>query len=155
MPPRDGSSTELQTFKVQHIIDGDTIVVTEFWKEIRVRLYAIDCPEDGQPWGNIAKAGLIKMIGGRYVQLETHGNDLHGRILATIYVQRDRESEWTNVNERMVMLGHAWVARGFYGDLPVPRQNKLDQLEDWAKSKRVGLWNTEQPVPPWMWRRQQ
>ena len=57
-----------------------------------------------------------------------------------------------NVNERMVTLGHAWVMRMYYDHLPKSRQQKLNQLERWAKSKRVGLWKTDNPIPPWQWR---
>ncbi|MEO0972229.1 MAG: thermonuclease family protein [Pseudomonadota bacterium] len=58
-----------------------------------------------------------------------------------------------NVNERLVTLGHAWVMRGLYYHLPKARQQQLDRLERWARSKRVGLWRTEDPIPPWEWRR--
>lgn len=153
-PPPAGASSELQRVKVRHVIDGDTVIVSRSWSETRIRLDAIDCPEDDQYWGNISKAGLIKLIGGRYVYLETHGVDEHGRTLATVYLRHSRGSEWMNVNERMVMLGHAWVARKYYGHLPTPRQHQLDRLERWARSKRVGLWRTEDPIPPWQWRNQ-
>ncbi|MBA5866417.1 MAG: hypothetical protein GDA67_06940 [Nitrospira sp. CR1.3] len=153
-PPLDDTSSELQRVKVRHVIDGDTVIVWRSWTETRIRLDAIDCPEDGQPWGDTSKAGLIKLIGGRDVYLETHGVDQHGRTLATVYLPDSRASEWMNVNERMVMLGHAWVARKYYDHLPTPRQDQLNRLERWARSKRVGLWGTEDPVPPWQWRNQ-
>jgi endonuclease YncB( thermonuclease family) len=60
--------------------------------------------------------------------------------------------EWVNVNERMVTLGHAWVMRKFYDHLPDDRQRNLNRLEAWARSKKVGLWRTPSPVPPWRWR---
>jgi endonuclease YncB( thermonuclease family) len=153
-PPPAVASRELQRVKVRHVIDGDTVIVSSSWTETRIRLDAIDCPEGNQPWGNISKAGLIKLIGGRYVYLETHGIDEHGRTLATVYLWHSRGSEWMNVNERMVLLGHAWVARNFYGHLPTTRQHRLNRLERWARSKRVGLWRTENPIPPWQWRNQ-
>jgi hypothetical protein len=53
--------------KVEHIIDGDTVIVVKNVRKIRIRLDSIDCPEDGQHWGDIAKYGLIKLIGGRKV----------------------------------------------------------------------------------------
>lgn len=153
-PPAD-TADEFQRVKVRHVIDGDTVIVSESWSEVRIRLDAIDCPEDDQDWGNISKAGLIKLIGGQYVYLETHGVDQHGRTLATVYLQDSTDSEWINVNERMVMLGHAWVARKYYGHLSKPRQDQLNKLERWARSKRVGLWKTENPIPPWQWRKQE
>jgi micrococcal nuclease len=137
---------------VINVIDGDTVIVARSGRDGRVRLDSIDCPEDGQDWGDTAKFGLIKLIGGRDVQLEEHGMDDHGRILATVYVWHSQKRQWFNVNERMVMLGHAWVMRRFYDHLPKDRQQKLDRLERWARSKRVGLWRKSNPTPPWRWR---
>ncbi len=65
----------LPTAKVEHVIDGDTVIVTFASSKLKIRLDSIDCPEDGQEWGDIATRGLIKLIGGKYVQLEAHGTD--------------------------------------------------------------------------------
>ena len=144
--------TNLPRYKVEHVIDGDTAVVSSFSNKLKIRMDSIDCPEDGQDWGDIAKAGLIKLIGGRHVYLEEHGTDRYERMLTTLYVSQENESEWINVNERMVTLGHAWVMRAYYKHLPKHRQDKLNKLESWAKSKKVGLWKSPNPVPPWNWR---
>ncbi len=140
--------------RVVEVLDGDTVIVARGWREEKIRLDSIDCPEDGQHWGDIAAYGLIKLIGGRSVHLEEHGFDIYGRTLATLYVWDDTSAQWRNVNERMVTLGHAWVMRRFYDHLPRDRQHKLNRLEAWAKSKKVGLWKTENPMPPWQWRRE-
>lgn len=155
VPSIPGTTGELRRVKVRYVVDGDTVIVARSWSEYSVRLDSIDCPEDGQPWGNIAKAGLIKLIGGSHVYIETHGTDTHGRVLGTVYVHHSHAVEWINVNERMVMLGHAWVSRKHYQHLPKLRQHQLNRLERWAKSKRVGLWNSNGPIPPWQWRRQE
>ena len=146
------STTIFQEAKVEKILDGDTIIVSTFSQKKKIRLDSIDCPENDQPCGDTAKFGLIKMIGGRMVHLEEHGTDQHERTLATIYVKRENDSEWVNVNERMVTLGHAWVMRAYYSHLPKDRRDKLNSLERWAKSKKVGLWRTSNPIPPWKWR---
>jgi endonuclease YncB( thermonuclease family) len=143
---------DLPQAEVTYVIDGDTVIVAKGWSEITIRLDSIDCPEDGQHWGNIAAYGLIKLIGGKRVYFEDHGQDPYGRMLATIYVRHASEEKWVNVNERMVTLGHAWVLRKFYDHLPEDRQDKLNRLEKWARSKKVGLWSTPNPVPPWQWR---
>ena len=142
----------LPEVKVEHVIDGDTVVVVKNWKRIKIRLDSIDCPEDGQHWGDTAKYGLMKLIGKRKVRLEEHGIDYYGRTLATLYVQYEHGSEYMNVNERMVTLGHAWVMRRFYDHLPKDRQTKLNRLERWSKTKKVGLWRTPDPIAPWEWR---
>lgn len=136
---------------VDYVLDGDTVLVSGSGSKIKIRLDAIDCPEDNQPWGEEAKYALVRMIGGRTVYLETHGLDRYGRTLAVIYVMDG--AELTNVNEQMVMLGHAWVmGKVFYQHLSKSRQHQLRLLGRWAKSKRVGLWKTENPIPPWEWR---
>lgn len=143
---------DLPSVAVKWVVDGDTVTIREGWSDVTIRLDSIDCPEDGQHWGDTAKFGLIKMIGRKRVRLEKHGRDDYGRTLATLYVWDDQKSEWMNVNERMVMLGHAWVMRRFYDHLPHDRQENLNRLERWAKSRQVGLWREENPVPPWQWR---
>ena len=146
-------STEHSYAKVLRVIDGDTVDVRMRGNRIRIRLDSIDCPEDGQPWGDTAKAGLIKMIGGKSVHLEEHGYDQYGRTIATVFVTDDQKAKWINVNERMVTLGHAWVMRAYYSHLTEDRRRQLNRLEMWAKSKRVGLWKAPNPTPPWEWRR--
>jgi endonuclease YncB( thermonuclease family) len=140
--------------RVLWVVDGDTAIVSDGWNETTIRLDSIDTPEDGQEWGDIAKFGLIKLVGNKNVRLEEHGKDSYGRTLATLYVWNDSKLEWMNVNERMVILGHAWVMRKFYDHLPPDRQDKLNRLEKWARSKSLGLWRTPNPTPPWLWRRQ-
>lgn len=142
----------LPTAKVVYVEDGDTVVVAFERRQITIRLDSIDCPEDDQPWGRTARAGLIKLIGGKIVALEEHGCDDYGRTLATLYVRVKYNTEWMNVNERMLLLGHAWVMNKYFDHLPKSRQAKLFRLQRWAKSKKVGLWGTEDPVPPWKWR---
>lgn len=138
--------------KVLKIYDGDTLLVAKGWSRVMIRLDSIDCPEDGQPWGDNAKYGLIKLVGGRTVHLEQYGADNYGRTLATVYVRHANGRDWQNVNERMVTLGHAWVMRRYYDHLPPDRQRKLNKLEAWARSKNVGLWGAPNPTPPWQWR---
>jgi micrococcal nuclease len=146
---------DLPKAKVIHVMDGDTLIVANGWNQTTmIRLDSIDCPEGGQDWGDIAAYGLIKLVGGRRVVLEEHGMDPYGRTLATIYVRHANGEAWVNVNERMVTLGHAWVMRKFYDHLPKERQTKLNRLEAWARSKKVGLWSAENPIPPWQWRKQ-
>lgn len=145
----------LSKARVRWVNDGDTVIVALGTHEITIRLDSIDCPEDGQPWGDTAKYALIKMIGRQDVRLEVHGIDPYGRTLATLYIWHKQKNEWTNINERMVMLGHAWVMRRHYDHLPENRQDKLNSLERWAKSKKIGLWKAENPMPPWEWRQKE
>ncbi len=140
--------------KVRWVLDGDSIIVKKEEGEFRIRLYGIDCPEHDQAGGDKAKSALVRLIGGKEVYIECHGEELkrdkYNRVLATIHTMH--ELELVNVNERMVMLGHAWVMRVFYTELSDSRKHKLNLLEKWAKSNQMGLWKEEDPLAPWVWR---
>jgi len=142
-----------QPAKVLWVIDGDSVLVRMADFEVRIRLDSIDCPEDGQQWGDIAKYGLMKLISRRTVLVEQFGADRHGRTLGTLYVYNKAKGQYVNVNERMVLLGHAWVYRQYYAHLPRARQDALNRMERWASSRKVGLWGRPDPIPPWEWRR--
>ena len=147
------AQTPFKSYKVKFVMDGDSVQVWDGNEKHEVRLYGIDCPEYDQEWGETAKAGLIKLIGGRDVYLEEFGVDGYGRLLATVYVKSD--GELINVNEKMVVKGHAWVMRRFFKKLSRGRQVQLNRLESWAKEKRVGLWASDNPCPPWEWRKRE
>lgn len=148
--PRQPQTTpQHQPAVVQRIIDGDTVTVRIDRQTVTLRLDGIDCPENGQRWGNVAKAGLIKLIGGKHIRVEGRCIDQYGRTVATIYVWWEDRSEWMNVNTRMVVLGHAWVSGLTCQGLPKHRRDELFRVQRWAKSKRVGLWRDDNPLPPW------
>lgn len=139
--------------RVHRILDGDTVIVKTKWRKLIIRLDAIDCPEGDQYWGDNAKYGLIKLIGGRNILLEIHDKDRYKRIVATVYVDQQDENGLLNVNNKMVMLGHAWVYRQYYNHLPSYRRQELDRIEKWARKNNIGMWQ-HNPIPPWTWRRQ-
>jgi len=134
------------------LLDRDTLKVRTRRRILRIRLDGIDCPEDDQPWGDTATAGLIKMIGGRELQIEIRGQDKYGRSLGTIFVEDKNTGAETNVNVRMVRLGHAWVYRQFCKHLPRNRRSELSRSERLARARKTGLWRAHNPVPPWQWR---
>ena len=150
--PKESILSDLVKAKVLYVIDGDGAMVSVFGKKVEVRLAAIDCPEKGQEWGGQARDGLARLINGRFVYLEMYGCDVYSRRIATVYVMQN--SELINVNEHMVMCGHAWVMRQYYRDLSKNRRRQLDLLERWARVKRVGLWRSANPMAPWIWKKQ-
>jgi len=146
-------NVKFKKVKVHRILDGDTAIVNTGWRKLVIRLDSIDCPEGEQYWGDNAKYGLIKLIGGREIFLELHGKDRYKRKVATIYVKQQGKEELLNVNTKMVTLGHAWVYRQYYDHLPSYRRQELDRIEKWARNNKIGMWQ-HNPTPPWVWRRQ-
>jgi endonuclease YncB( thermonuclease family) len=129
--------------QVISVADGDTIrVLTADKTEIKIRLTEIDAPEKGQPYGEKAKQALSKAVFKKIVAIESAGKDRYGRTLGRVMIgTRD-------INAEMVATGSAWVYRKYSKDL------QLINLEDVARSKKLGLWAlpADQIVAPWEWR---
>lgn len=72
------SRAERQVFTVDHVIDGDTLRVTDGGPDIR--LWGVNAPERGQ-WGYFAAgAKMESLIGdGGAVSCEGKGSDQYGR----------------------------------------------------------------------------
>ena len=104
--------------KLIKVIDGSTIDANidlgfgVFVKQ-RIRLFGIKCPDPKnkddaiRANGLAVKTRLIELIGSKFV-VETIFNKRgkFGRILGIIYITDDSNKE-TNINEKLVLEGHA------------------------------------------------
>ena len=59
--------------------DGDTLTLRALNEKLKVRLFGIDTPELGQPFGNNAKQALSSMVFGKSVTISSTGKDRYGR----------------------------------------------------------------------------
>ena len=131
--------------KVIKVIDGDTIWVKSKNKHIKIRLSYIDAPELKQVYGVRSKNFLSKLILDKEVEVSTSKKDRYNRHLGEIYIHNDNESVF--VNAKMVKSGNAWIYKSY-------RKNSyLNNLENYARIKKIGLWSEETPVEPWIYRR--
>lgn len=135
---------------VRSVYDGDTVLLaTREESRLKVRLYGIDAPESakpdmpGQPYGKIARRTLMYKIMGRQVSAEIIDIDQYHRAVAVIrYAGRD-------INREMVAEGLAWAYRQY---LQGTYASEYIGSEDRARSRRAGLWQDTNPVPPWEFR---
>jgi len=131
--------------KVVNVTDGDTINVYNAEQgQVKIRLYGIDCPEKGQPYGQAAGKYLASLIAGAMVEIEPVTKDRYGR---TVAIVMDDE---LNVNQEMVRSGYAWVYRKYCD------KEFCDYwlaLENDARAGKLGLWREPDPIPPWEWRK--
>ena len=126
-------------FDIDRITDGDTIVLRG---GARVRLHGIDTPERNQPYGAEATRELRKIIG-KGVYVEATDTDRYGRTVAVLWTR-----DGVNVNLEMVCRGAAWwYQRYARGDAD------LRECQALARENDLGLWEGEEPTPPWEWRR--
>ena len=133
------SYTPLENIQV---VDGDTIRAEAKGEEIKIRLVEIDAPEINQPFGAQSKNFLNKVLYEKDVTLIAQGEDRYGRVLGEIYANGE------SANALMIKSGFAWVYDRYVKD------SSLYKYQDQAKAENLGLWQAENPIAPWVWRKQ-
>jgi endonuclease YncB( thermonuclease family) len=125
--------------------DGDSLRInTEGGRSMRVRLYGVDCPEIGQPYGIKARALTRQLAYGRFLILEPKGKDRYGRIIAKVYLLTRKM-----LSQEIVKAGACWWYQKY-----APDDEVLAELEGEARAAKRGLWANPNPIPPWDWRKQ-
>lgn len=128
--------------KVIGISDGDSFeILSEMNRKYKVRLLDVDCPEKGQAFGERAKEYTSAMIFQKSVIVKFSKNDRYNRILGDVYLQ-----DSTHLNSEIVKAGYAWRYKH-------STSKKLLQLQEEARQARKGLWQDENPVAPWDFRK--
>ena len=131
--------------KVVGITDGDTFkLLTADNKQIKVRLYGIDCPEKKQDFGQVAKQFLSNQIFGKQVEVDEKNIDRYGRTIGIVFTDNH-----INVNEALLKVGLAWHYSDY--DKNHPAGGSLGKQ---AREKKIGLWSQPNPIAPWNFRRQ-
>jgi endonuclease YncB( thermonuclease family) len=130
---------------VIRVADGDTLTLFSRERDIeKIRLYGVDAPESGQPWGPEAGIFVSDLAMLQEVEIEALERDRYGRLVAVLRLPDGR-----SLNEELLRNGHAWVYRDYCRDL---RCLAWLALEGEARLQRRGLWADENPVAPWVWR---
>jgi micrococcal nuclease len=133
------------TGKAIKIIDGDTFdLLTDDNRNIRVRLFGIDCPERGQPFYKVCKNALADRCNGQPLKIIKRDQDRYKRMVADVYTVTD--NQW--INEQMVACGFAWHFTRYSNN------SILAAAGQQAKAAKLGLWKDPSPVAPWEWRQQ-
>lgn len=147
--PVGASSPDNRDFSgvVTKVFDGDSFLVAKpgVRRAIEVRLKDIDAPEKDQPYADVSRDALMKLIADRRVLVDVVAIDKYQRKVAKVYREPDR----LDIAKVLVRDGHVWVNRRFTKD------RALVTLEEGARSKGLGLWALPkgERVPPWEFRR--
>lgn len=138
-----GSSQATSGF-CAHVADGDTVVLQQGNRSIRVRLGGIDAPEKSQTYGEESKAELARLIDGKQVYLVETDQDKYGRSVGVIFL---REGDtFLNINLAMLEAGAAWHYKQY------SLGSAYAEAEQHARTARRGLWADPSPTPPWDFR---
>ena len=127
------------------VIDGDTVLFKpdHYGKASRafmkIRLADIDAPEKNQTYGEAARRALAALVLNQRVELNTVATDIYGRKIAHIQMGA------LQVNAELVRLGLAWAYSR--------HDSAMKDVQSEARRARRGLWQDDDPTPPWAWRR--
>ena len=131
--------------KVSKVIDGDTIWVRSDSTTIKVRLSYIDAPELKQIFGIQSKKYLTSLVLNKNVEIHSYRRDRYKRVIGEVYIHNNNESVF--INAKLLKSGHAWVYKRY-------RKNPyLMNLENFARMKKNGIWNLDNPKEPWKYRK--
>jgi endonuclease YncB( thermonuclease family) len=137
------AGTELRG-KVVKLHDGDSFeLLRRSRTTVGVRVFGIDCPERGQPWGARAKSFTAGLIGNAEVVVVVKDVDRYGRTVGDVVLADGR-----HLSHELLRAGLAWYYRR-YDDDP-----ELAKLEAEARAARRGLWSEPHPVAPWTYRKE-
>ena len=121
------------------VSDGDTIKVLRDGKEVKIRLFGIDCPEKTQAFGQRAKQFTSSLIFGKQVTVDIKDTDRYGRLVCKISIDS------TDVNQAIVDAGFAWAYTQY--------SKEYVENERRAREAKRGLWSDKNPTPPWNYRK--
>lgn len=131
------------TGQVLYVSDGDTLTMSVDGSKEKVRFYGVDAPEKSQNYGLEAKEFVLERVQGKVIQVRVVDKDRYGRTIGKIYYD-----DHIYLNEEVVKNGLAWwyeyYARG---------DRDLRGAERYARDKKLGLWQEENAIAPWEWRR--
>lgn len=123
--------------------DGDTVTI----QGRRIRLGCIDAPEISQPRGEEAKKTLQELLRNGNPKVNRLGTDRFGRTVASLEVLG------RNINVEMVRRGQAFVYGQFLSSCPPAMQTELRAVENYARTRGIGVWQDNPPDYPWEFRR--
>ena len=123
---------------VSEIVDGDSVVVQDLGKRVRLRLHGVDAPELSQPFGREAHAFLTKLITGKTITVRRRSRSRAGaETIARL------EADGADVSAALISSGLAWHCGRF------AENRDLAIAQQVAKDGKRGLWQDATPTPPW------
>lgn len=139
------ASVEASTLfgRVIEVNDGDVVTVFNLNRPVRIKLLAIDAPEAGQTFGDVARNHLSDLAYDKSVLVEYWGIAADASLVGRVMLDK------TDVGAQMIRDGAAWFDASNQGRLSVADREVYQQSEQAARSERRGLWQAQDPIAPW------
>lgn len=130
-----------ELYRVERVVDGDTVIISKDGEEIKTRLIGINTPETVDPrkpiecFGKEASDFLKQKIEGKYVSIENDETqqkyDRYDRELVYMYFND------VLINRLMIEEGYAYE---YTYDVLYLHQEDFKKTEEYARENSVGLW---------------
>lgn len=134
--------------KVVSIVDGNTLTVLDSGKrQHRVRLFAIDAPEDRQSFGDVSKQNLARLAFDKTVKVEYKRKDKHGSVVGKVLIGD------LDIGLQQVRDGLAWHHKRYAAEQTAVDRFAYARGEFMAREAMTGLWKERQPTAPWDFRK--
>jgi endonuclease YncB( thermonuclease family) len=134
--------------KVVEVPTGNSLVVSNTSRSVRVRLKSVVPPEVGQPFSDAARDHLRMLVLDQTVMVDyTHLAD--GYLEARVFLKG------VDIGSQMLRDGVAWYDHATDYELNETDRELYAQCEQAARTEKRGLWKDESPLAPWEFRRVQ
>gem|GEM_PF-84959 len=130
------------TGRVTEVSQGDRLTVERQGQAVRLRLFALECPEMDQPFGEEARKFTASLCLNKEVLVKGLRVDDLGLMVARVVLADQRE-----LNSELLRAGLAWWVRQ-----EAPGEIDYDRLQFSAQFRKNGLWIDPEPIRPWEWR---
>ena len=134
------ANCQTYTGSILRVIDGDTFVFQNSDGSFKVRMYGIDAPEYKQEYGQESK-NFLKKYEGKNCTVIQKDIDKYGRIVAVLMI------DTTNINKLSLKQGYSWHYKKYSKDID------YSDCELYARKNKLGLWNSLNPLEPWIYRK--
>jgi endonuclease YncB( thermonuclease family) len=119
---------------------------------VRMKLYGVAAPRDGQPYFKKARARLVFLTQNKPLHIRVRKILADGRLAVDVKVPPDKTEQAVNlppsrINNQLVRRGYAW-----HDKAEAPDDIALKDFHAAAERERYGLWGEDEPpVAPWAW----
>jgi endonuclease YncB( thermonuclease family) len=134
--------------KVTEVPSGNTLVVSNINRALKVRLKGIAPPETGQPFSDAAREHLKLLVFDKAVFVEYTD-------LSNGYLEARVTLNGVDIASQMLRDGVAWYDHTINYGLSDADRELYTSCEQAARAEKRGIWSDANPTAPWEFRRAQ
>ncbi|WP_434779343.1 thermonuclease family protein [Neisseria sp. Ec49-e6-T10] len=152
--------------KVNDVIDGNNLICQkDHSNNIKIKICQTEAPELTQPFGEEAKNFLTEWLLNKEVYIQTYKETGNQTVYANVILEGKVSID---ISIALLEMGLAWNSPfchrdefdseqtpiHLYDQPKIFKNSFYHRKESQAKEKKLGLWSTSNPTPPWKWRKQ-